>query len=304
MKIGLVMEKLRPAAELARLARRIEDLGFDSLWMADHVSYSQAIADTFQTLAIWASATQRITLGSCVYVLPLRHPTLAAKQAASFDWLCGGRFVLGIGVGGEFPGEYAACDVPISERGARTNEAVPILRALWRGEPPPDGRFFHVPPTRIEPAPVRPGGPPIWVGGRSEAALRRAAWLCDGYLGYFLDAAGARQRLERLRELRASAPDPARRTAPFTMAVQSFVRIEPDRATALARVQAQLERMYGAETGKAGGRFALFGVPEDVRERVDELARIGVDHFVASLVATDDEIETQVERLAAALRLG
>lgn len=298
LKYGIVLEGLRRPADLVRLAARVEALGFASLWMADHLSYSQPVADTFQVLSIWAAATERILLGSCVYVVPLRHPALVAKQTASFDWLCGGRFVLGIGVGGEFPAEYAACEVPIGERGVRCNEAIPVLRALWRGEPPPQGRFFHVPATKIAPLPLQAGGPPIWIGGRAEAALRRAAWLGDGYAGMFLDAAGVRKRAERIRELRASAPDPARRDAPFTMATQVFVRVDDDRQRALDRIGARLGSMYGAATSRAAGRFAMAGTIDDCRRHAAELAAAGTEHFIFSLVAGEDEVEEQLERLA------
>src|SRR5207237_5464450 len=103
MKLGVALEGIRPAAELHRLAARIEALRFDSLWTPDHVAFSQPISDPFQVLAACAAATTRIRLGTCVYLLPLRHPTHVAKMAASLDWLCGGRLTLGVGVGGEFP---------------------------------------------------------------------------------------------------------------------------------------------------------------------------------------------------------
>ena len=298
MKLGIALEGIRPAAELATLAARIEKLGFASLWTPDHVSYTQPISDPFQVLSVCAAATRRLTLGTCVYLLPLRHPTLVAKLTASFDWLSGGRLVLGIGVGGEFAGEFAACEVPIAERGARATEAIPIVRALWRGAEPPSGRFFRVPATRIAPAPLQPGGPPIWVGGRSEAALRRAAWLGDGYLGYFLDPPGVRARLARLRDLRAEAPDAERRGAPLTMAMQTFVRTEDDRERALARVTARLGAMYGAETERAAGRFAIVGTQEDCRRRLTELADAGVEHLICSPVVESDDLEEQLERLA------
>src|SRR5262245_16089988 len=176
MKLGIAVEGIRSAGEIARLAARIEQLGFDSLWTPDHVSYSQPICDPFQVLAIAAAATKRIGLGTGVYLLPLRHPTQVAKMAASLDWLCGGRLTLGVGVGGEFAAEFAACEAPRAERDARADESIPILRALWSGEDPPrESRFFHVPPVSLAPPPLQRGGPPIWIGGRSDAALRRAA---------------------------------------------------------------------------------------------------------------------------------
>jgi len=298
MKLGIALEGIRPAGELAPLAAKIEKLGFSSLWTPDHISYTQPISDPFQVLSVCASTTRRLTLGTCVYLLPLRHPTLVAKLTASFDWLSGGRLVLGVGVGGEFAGEFAACEVPTAERGARANEAIPILRALWQGATPPPGRFFRVPPTRITPAPLQASGPPIWVGGRSEAALRRAASLADGYLGYFLDAAGVQARVARLRDLRAEATDERRREIPLTMAMQTFVRTENDRERALSRVTARLGAMYGAETQRAAGRFAIVGTREDCRQRLAELAEAGVEHLIFSPVLVSDDLEDQLERLA------
>jgi probable F420-dependent oxidoreductase len=176
-------------------------------------------------LGTYAARTERILLGTGVFLLPLRHPALVAKQAASLDWLSGGRLVLGIGVGGEFPREFEAAGVPLRERGARANEAIPILRALWAGEAPPaGGRFFNVPPTPIEPAPTR-NTLPIWVGGRSEAALRRAAHLADGYIGYLVDAGGFRKRMSRIREMRGEITDAERRDTAFTAALVAFARI-------------------------------------------------------------------------------
>jgi len=87
MKLGIALEGIRSASALARLAARVEELGFDSLWTPDHVAYSQPICDPFQVLAIAAAATIRIRLGTAVYLLPLRHPTHVAKMAASLDWL-------------------------------------------------------------------------------------------------------------------------------------------------------------------------------------------------------------------------
>jgi len=303
VKLGIALEGVRRAAELGALAARVEALGFDSLWTADHVSFSQPICDPFQVLSIFAVATRRITLGTCVYVLPLRHPTHVAKMAASLDWLSGGRLVLGVGVGGEFPAEFAACEVPRGERDARANGSIPILRALWTGGTPPgDGRFFHVPPVSIAPAPARAGGPPIWVGGRSPSALRRAAHLADGYLGYFLDAAGYRTRLAEIRELRAAAPDPERRGAPLAAALMSFARVERDRSSALERAAARLGQMYGAATAPAAARFGIVGSPEDCRSRIAELEEAGVEHLVFSPIGSLDETTEQLERLASLRR--
>jgi len=298
MKIGIALEGARPIQELARLAARVEALGFDSLWAPDHIAFSQPICDPLQVLSACAAATTRIGLGTCVYLLGLRHPTHAAKLTASLDWMSGGRFTLGIGIGGEFPAEFAACEVPLGERGARTNEAIRVVRALWSGTTPPEGRFFQVPATKLSPAPAQPGGPPIWVGGRSEAALRRTAWLGDGYLGYFLDAAGLRARMARIRELRAQAPDPARRDTPLTCATMVFARIDDDGTRALAVGERRLGALYGSGMESAAGRFGVLGTAAECRERVAGLAEAGVQHLLLSPIV-DGDLDTQLERLSA-----
>ncbi len=298
MKIGAAVEGIRRAAEAGDLAERVERFGFDSIWTPDHLSFTQPILDPFTVLGIYAARTKRIVLGTGVFLLPLRHPALVAKQASSLDWLCDGRFVLGVGVGGEFPREFEAAGVPLRERGARTNEAIPILRALWAGKPPPpEGRYFKVPPTPIEPRPTRERNLPIWVGGRSEGALRRAAHLADGYIGYLVDADGFRKRMSRIREIR----DTERADAPFTAALVAFARIGESRTAAVERTAARLSAMYGAATAPAAARFAIAGTAEDCRQRVAALAAAGVEHLVLSPIATHEEYDEQLAGLAEAL---
>jgi len=298
VKIGVAVEGIRRAADAGDLAERIEGLGFDSIWTPDHLSFTQPILDPFTVLGIYASRTNRILLGTGVFLLPLRHPALVAKQAASLDWLCDGRFVLGIGVGGEFPREFDAAGVPLRERGARTDEAIPILRALWAGEAPPaGGRYFNVPPTSIEPTPTRKSDLPIWVGGRSDAALRRTAHLADGYIGYLVDAEGFRKRISRIREMRATK----RECETFTAALVAFARIAESRAAAVERTAARLGAMYGAATAPAAARFAIAGTANDCRERVAALAAAGVEHLVLSPIATLDEYDEQLVGLSEAL---
>jgi len=298
VKVGVAVEGIRRAAKAGDLAERVEGLGFDSIWTPDHLSFTQPILDPFTVLGIYAARTKRLLLGTGVFLLPLRHPALVAKQAASLDWLCGGRFVLGIGVGGEFPREFAAAGVPLRERGARADEAIPILRALWAGEAPPaHGRFFKVPPTSIEPAPTRKSSLPIWVGGRSEAALRRAAQLADGYIAYLVDAEGFRKRISRIREMRAAK----REGETFSAALVAFARIAESRTAAVERTAARLGAMYGAPTAPAAARFAIAGTADDCRERVAALAAAGVEHLVLSPIATLEEYDEQLAGLSAAL---
>src|SRR5207248_11693830 len=121
--------------EMQALVRLVDDCGYDSLWVGDHRAFAVAILDPLLQLAQAAVVSRPLTFGTSVYLLPLRHPVPVAKQVATLDHLSEGRFIFGVGVGGEFPREYEACGVPINERGPRLTEAIPLLRKLWSGEP-------------------------------------------------------------------------------------------------------------------------------------------------------------------------
>src|SRR5277367_5383948 len=153
LKIGVqtIHRRTEPAAgpwlpgidELVSLVELVDLSGYDSLWVVDHISFAVPILDPLLQLAQAAVASRRLTLGTSVYLLPLRHATPVAKQVATLDHLTEGRLIFGVGVGGEFPKEYEACGVPIGERGARLSESLTVLRKLWSGEPASHaGRFF------------------------------------------------------------------------------------------------------------------------------------------------------------------
>src|SRR6202008_920201 len=122
---------------------RAEELGYDSIWAGDHISYRNPILDIVIALSTFAAVTERITLGAGIVLLPLRHPSVVAKEFASLDYVSGGRVILGVGVGGESGPDFEAVGVSPRERGARTDEAMQALRALF-GECPSSfaGRFF------------------------------------------------------------------------------------------------------------------------------------------------------------------
>src|SRR5690349_19318740 len=168
--------------EMCTLVELVDRSGYDSLWVGDHISFALAIFDPLLQLAQAAVVSPRLQLGTAVYLLPLRHPTPVAKQVSTLDHLTEGRFIFGVGVGGEFPKEYEACGVPIGERGARLSESLDVLRKFWSGVPAShDGRFFQFKDVPMQPPPRQAGGPPIWSGGRSDAALRRVGHKTDGW---------------------------------------------------------------------------------------------------------------------------
>ncbi|MFC4909544.1 LLM class flavin-dependent oxidoreductase [Actinomadura gamaensis] len=174
MRLGVNVPNFGPGTDpgvLREWAGITEGLGYDLLMVSDHVAvtpdvaerYPEPFYEPFTTLSWLAGVTTRLRLGTTVLVLPYRHPLLVARMAANLQQLSGGRLVLGVGVGWSRR-EYDALGVPFSARGRLTDEALKTLRTVWR-EDPPDG--------------VAP--PPIWVGGNSAAAIRRAAEYGDAW---------------------------------------------------------------------------------------------------------------------------
>lgn len=291
---------LATAGDIGAVAAAAEQLGFDSLWMGDHIAFPAPILDPFQVLAICASHTQRVQLGTCVYLLPLRHPTVVAKGVAALDYVSGGRVIFGVGVGGEFPREFEASGVPVRERGARTNEAIPLLRRLWSDTPVAhEGRYFRFGKVQLAPPPVQAGGPPIWVGGRSDAALHRTALLGDGYVGYLLSPEGF---AERMAKVRTQATAVGRDASTLAAALMTFAVVDADRNAAVDRAGAVLSAMYARPMERAAERYCVAGTPHDCRTAVGRFADAGVEHLILTLLAPREQMIEQLTELATAVR--
>ena len=274
------------------LARRCEALGFDSLFVGDHLAFHVPVPDSLSLLAFLAAATERLVLGTAVYLLPLRPPFVAAKTAATVDVLCNGRLVFGVGVGGEFPPEFEAVGVPRHERGARIDEAIPLLRRLWsEASVRHEGRFFRLGPVSLEPRPARPGGPPIWVGGRSPAAMRRAGSLGDGYVSTMTSVERYRANLEQIAR---HAETSGRQETTFATAALLFTVLDASRERAAARAAEMLGRIYARDFREAAPRYCLLGRPEDCLEQMRAYAGAGVRHFLLAPLADPTGFVEQV----------
>ena len=285
-----------PATWWWEFAERAEALGFDSLWAGEHVLFHTETVSAAVLLAGLAARTRRIRLGTAIYLLPLRHPVLAAKDLATLDHVTGGRLVVGVGVGGEYPEEFAACGVPLGERGSRTDEALDLVRRLWKEERVSfAGRHFSVEDVTLTPRPVQPGGPPFWVGGRSEAAVRRTARAGDGYFPYMITPSRYRAGGERLDALCAEA---GRDPAAIERALLVFIAVGADRESATRGAAAELARVYNQPFEGLVERYGIVGAPDDCVQRISEFQAAGVRHFVFNWACRQGEILEQMERLA------
>ncbi len=162
--------------ELVAMVEQVDRCGFDSFWVGDHLSMAIPFLDLLQQIAQAAVVSRRLTFGVGVYLLPLRNPAPVAKQVSTLDLMTEGRLIFGVGVGGEFPKEYELAGIPREERGARLSDGIRVLKKLWTGEKVShDSPFLKFENVDMRPTPWQPGRPPVWCGGRSKPALRRAA---------------------------------------------------------------------------------------------------------------------------------
>jgi probable F420-dependent oxidoreductase len=216
MKLGLSSVNIGRNAEpqrMAQVARLAEELGYDSLWVADHVvmadpsprmSPAQSMLDPLLSLTWLAAHTSTIQLATGIVILPQRQPAVLAKQLATLDVLSGGRLMFGIGVGWQ-EAEMHACGAEMDERGARANEYLAAMRALWTTEKAEyHGRFVDFAGVTAYPRPVQQPGPRLVMGGYSPATFRRTVRLAHGWYGY-------NQTVDQVRETIAALNDTAAR---------------------------------------------------------------------------------------------
>lgn len=241
MRLGVHLPQFRDVVagdELAAAARDAEAAGADDLWVSDHLivpagseSPPAVFHDPLTVLTWAAAATSGAGLGTSVLVAPYRHPVVLAKGLASLDALSGGRVVCGI-ASGWLRAEFAALGVPFRERGRRTDAAITLMRHLWAGGDSYEWEGRRVEGVALLPAPARPGGPPVWIGGNSDAGVRRAVRLGDAWHTTIADAGRLAERIGVLERALARA---GRDRAAFTVSVR--VRADAER---LARVAPRL----------------------------------------------------------------
>lgn len=290
-----------------------ERLPIESIWQGGHVLPPTGTGEAITRLALLTAWTERVRIGTSILLLPLYHPVIVAKQLADLDARSGGRVSVGLGVGGEFAHEFASVGVPLAERGARTDEAMALLRELWRGEPVTHhGRFFDVdditlrpvtppPPARTtgaapgDPAPGgQPGGPPLLVSGRKAPAMRRAARLGDGWMPYLMSPSAYARSVETIN---AEAAEAGRDLAGFEWMMYVYCSVRRDGDQARADVSDFLGGAYGDKPASMLDRIAPSGTPEQVAARLQEYVDVGVRHFIISPAAHENTLE--VVQLAA-----
>ncbi|MEM0121439.1 MAG: TIGR03619 family F420-dependent LLM class oxidoreductase [Thermoprotei archaeon] len=274
------------AAWFRRVAPEIEGMGFRGVFLADSLSSRN---EPLIPLTGFATSSSSLSVGTCVYILPMRNPLIVAKQVSSIHRLCGGRFIFGVGVGWR-QWEFDAVGVEYASRGSRTDEMIEILKLAWRDDPVSyNGKHFRFEP--IDVGAVLGEAPPIWVGGNSMAAIRRAARYGDAWIPTDLSLDEYEAKIPKLRsELnRLGRPH-------TTFNVCSHLALIVDSVGAKAHALAAKVASSFNEKPEDFENHALVGDPASVAERIAEYTALGVEHHVLSTFLTQTK-ETLLDTL-------
>lgn len=290
MRVGALVQNFggfpetgRSAAACVDLAIHAERVGFDSVWVTDHIvlprsreaqyphndsghfpyTWDQDIHEPVSLMAALAQATSRVEIGTAVLVIPYRHPLLLAKMLATIDQIAGGRVILGAGVGW-LRDEFDALGIGdlFEHRGSVTEDWLAAMRTAWTAPEAAEhhGRFVGFDPVGTRPQPPRAGHVPVWIGGKGERALRRAARLGDGYFAISSDPDTLSREVARLRQV---AEDHGRDPAQLTVALIDGIVVTPN--------------ALGAD------RSPLHGTTAQIIDGIHRFAAAGLDHLVAGV---------------------
>jgi alkanesulfonate monooxygenase SsuD/methylene tetrahydromethanopterin reductase-like flavin-dependent oxidoreductase (luciferase family) len=289
-RMGLMIAPQGDPAEVIDTARRAEEQGYDFLACGEHVFFHSPTPNAFVALAAAAGATSRLRLLSALTVLPLYPAALAAKLAATLDRVSGGRFDLGVGVGGEYPAEFAASGVPVRERGRRTDEALALITRLFAGERVAFGEHE----VTLDPLPLQRPRPPLWIGGRKDASMRRAGRFGDVWVPYMFSPEQLASGLDRVAEVAAEHG-----RAGVEGAVFCWAGVGRDAAAARRTAVETLGGVYNQDFDPIADRYVPSGTPEQVVTRLREYVDAGARSIVLVPACPDADRIAMVELFAA-----
>jgi probable F420-dependent oxidoreductase len=265
----------------------------DSIWFSERLSSPVPIPEPITTMAAVAARTKRLKFGPSVLTLPFRAPAVLARELAMLDVLSNGRMLPAIGIGAEDERSFKAVGVPVRERARRTDEAIAIMRACWTGEPVSyDGQFWQLDGITVRPAPVQTPMP-LWIGGNSDAAARRAGRLGDGWIPSFI----APEQLKHGIEVTLEHAEKAGRGFEidhFGALMYFFLDDDPAVAEEMARPYIP----PGRASAETLARCTAFGPASLVRERLEQYVEAGGSKFVLRPMGPPERMLEQLARLA------
>ena len=288
--------------DVAEFARRAEALGFDRITTGEHLMDGNPPRPTvlgLPAMAAAAGATRSLRIMTGIVIVPLYHPVMLAKLAATVDVVSGGRLDFGIGISGQrgTKVEFDAVGISVRTRGRRTNEILEVMKRLWTEEHVShDGDFFKFEDVTLLPQPVQKPHPPIWVSGRSDAAMRRAALQGDGWYPYLFTIRRLRRSNEAIREIAAEA---GRDLTGFHWGLNQPTSIMEDPEQALALAVENVGQRYVTPERSAediARALCISGTPEDCVQAIHERIDAGVREINFSFLAPEaDQFYQQME---------
>ncbi len=277
---------------LCRYAETAEAVGLDSIWLSDHIVTRNPTLDIACMFAMIAARTKRVKMGPSVLTLPARNPVHIAKTYATLDYLSGGRMVMAVGSGSD-PRDLLASGVPIEERGKRLDEGIEILRKLWtESHVTHHGRFYQFDDVTIEPKPGK-GSLDIWIGGKSDAILKRTARLGDGWF----PALTTPDEFKRdMAKLIAYGAERGRTVNPREAGVLLLTHVTDDREAGWRTVAPFLRNLPMAPEALA--ERCLVGPAQECIEKLAKFVEAGCSKFVLRPSCPPDQVLSQIDAYA------
>jgi probable F420-dependent oxidoreductase len=264
----------------------------DSVWVSDRIAAPRPTLDPIVFMAYLASRMRNMKFGTSALVLPTRHPVVLAKQLATLDFLCEGRLLLVVGLGGDDSRDFEATGVRKEERGRRADEAIVLMKKLWTEEHVTfEGQYYSVRDLTILPRPHQEGGPPLWVGGRSKAALRRVGKLADGWL---VSSVSPDEVAAGINEIRTHSAKVGREVPGDHYGVLVPFCIAQNSEEALRIAGPSIRRRQDIPTHD----YAALGTPEAVRQKIANYVAAGATKFVMRPYGPKETHQDQVRILA------
>ncbi len=296
IRIGIALgDSLSGEEEPEALLEFIDDCerwSVDSLWVSDRIAPPRATLDPVVLLAYMASRLRRMKFGTSALVLPTRQPVVLAKQLATLDFLSKGRLLLVVGIGGDDSRDFEATGTRKQERGKRADEAITLMQKLWNEENVNfAGQFYSARDLTLLPRPYRKGGPPLWVGGRSNAAFKRAGRLADGWLA---SSVTPREVAMGIEASRAHAHEVGREIPEDHYGVVIPYCFAPTAEEA--------EKIAGPSIRRrpeiAPRDYCGLGPPREVQEKLRAYVNAGASKFVMRPCGPKESLRAQFEALA------
>jgi probable F420-dependent oxidoreductase len=289
--VGQWPKKANNSDAILELVDHFESLDIDSLWVSERLVSAGLILEPITFLSYVAGRLPRMKLGTSTLVLPARHPVVLAKELATLDFLSRGRLFPAFGLGGDDSKDLQAVGINKRERAARADEALVLMRRLWAEETVNfEGKFFSVRDVTIMPRPWQRNGPPIWIGGRSQAAMRRTGRLGDGWLVSSASPAEVGAGIEIIRAHAAAAgrevpEDHYGVLIPFSFAASAAEAIELAGGSIRPRADLPVTE------------FTAFGTPDQVRAKIQAYIAAGATKFIMRPCGPFETWREQLESL-------